>query len=163
MSMQYLTVAEFKLLSSMPEAEIDALESVAPGWLDQNLITVSGRINSQLRKRYAVPFASPHPDTVRLWLAQLVTPLAYLRLGINPLDKQQVAIEKVATTAQAEIKEAADAVEGLYDLPLRSDTDESGLAAPNTRVYSEASPFVAFDLQRETATFEDSGSNGTEF
>lgn len=157
----YLTVEEFKDLSVMPASDIDALETVALGWLDKQLTYWSAWIDSRLRKRYAAPFAVPVPIAVQGWLARIVTVKAYLRRGVNSNDEQFQEIKLDHDNAMAEIKEAADSENGLFDLPLREDTTSTGVSKGGPLSYSEQSPYVAFDLQRDTGRNEDSYGRGT--
>lgn len=157
----YLTVAELKLLSIMPSGDIDAVETIAAGWIDANLEKASRDVDSRLRKRYSVPFEAPYPDKVQQWVADIVTPRVYLRRGVNALDAQFQSVEQLANRALAEIEEAANAEHGLFDLPLRSDTTATGITAPTTLAYAEASPYVGFDMQRLNAHDEDDSGEGT--
>ncbi len=157
----YLTVAAFKLLSVMPAEFVDAIEAVTPGWTAAQLELESARIDSRLRKRYEVPFGSPAPVEVQGWLANIVTLRAYMRRGFDPTDQQAVQYKADADTAIAEMKEAADSNEGLFDLPLRADSTASGIVKGGPRVYSETSPYVGFDVQAGIGRNEDNAGGGT--
>ncbi len=158
----YLTVAEFKLLTDMPGEFVDYLQSKAPGWLDEQLSYYTSQINARLAKRYATPFGTPVPDAVRGWLARIVTPRAYRRRGVDPNDEQYADVRGDAERADKEIEEAANAVDGLYDLPLRQDTTASGISKGGTRSYSEQSPYVFQDGQRSTGVIEDQNRRGSD-
>lgn len=159
--MAYLTLAEFKLLSTMQSESVDELETRWPGYVDAQLDSKSHWINAQLRKRYAAPFESPYPAAVKSWLACIVTMQCWKRRGYDPTDESmQEAIEDRAE-AKREIAEAADGEKGLWDLPLRSDTTATGISKGAPLGYSEQSPYVGFDLQRETGREEDSNGSGT--
>ncbi len=159
--MAYLTKTTFAALTVMPSVDVDALEVVAPGWIDAQLDYWSGWIDSRLAKRYAVPFSSPPPDAVKGWLARIVTLRAYMKRGIDPNDAQFSEIKADADAAGVELKEAADSGEGLFDLPLREDTASSGIARGGPLVYSEASPYVSFDDQLTVGVAEDRARRGT--
>lgn len=159
--MAYLTLAQFKLRSLMPASDLDVIETVAPGFIDQQLESVSQWLDTRLRKRYAAPFAAPYPEAVLAWVARIVTVRCYLRRGVDPTDAQFSEIKADADAATAEVKEAADSNEGLFDLPLRGDVDASAIVRGGPYVYSEASPYVAFDLQRDTAQAEDQSRGGS--
>lgn len=158
----YLDVAGFGLRSIMPSEMIQRLESKSPGWLLQRLNSKSAWINAKLWKRYAVPFASPAPEIVLDWLAALVTPECYAKIGFNPSSEQdKSSIIEPADTARDEIDEAADAQNGKFELPLRSDSNAPGISRGGPMVYSEASPYVAFDRQAATGRAEDRMRNGS--
>jgi len=146
----YLDVAAFKLRTVMPSADVDALETSEPGWLLTLLTDLSGYIDSRLSKRYATSFASPPPVAILRWLNALATPEAYKKRGWNPSSAQDADILEAARRAEAELKEAADSKEGLFDLPLRQDTTgTSGITLGGPLGYSEASPYAWMDVQAE--------------
>lgn len=132
----------------MPGTQISELETLypapAPGalsWLATQLELMSGEIDARLAKTYAVPFAAPYPMIVRSWLAALVTPRAFFKLGVDPQNLIFAETVRVASEVEAKLKEAADAKDGLFELPLRADTVESGRAYPTPLGYSEQSPY----------------------
>ncbi len=159
--MPYLDLTSFKALTIMPADHADAIQLVAPGWIDSQLVYWSGWIDSRLRKRYAAPFESPYPEAVTGWLARLVTVRAYLKRGVDPNDPQFEEIRADAERAMTEIKEAADGDVGLFDLPLRADTTAAGISKGGPLGYSEASPYVWTDEQAATGRAEDSRRGGT--
>lgn len=158
----YLTLAEFKARTVMPGADIDALEALAPGFVLARLTIESGSINARLTKGYDVPFAAPTPDIVVGWLVAIVTEQAFRRRGVDPNDPQATEYVRDADRARAELLEAANSETGLFDLPLRQDLpSSSGRSKGGPLGYSETSPYVAFDLQREAASSEDMNGRGT--
>ena len=146
-------LATVKSHSIMPSGDIDGLNAAESGWILARALSLEGDINGRLRKRYAVPFATPIPEVVLNWLGALLDPEMYLKRGINPSDEQQARIEKRAESAEAKIKEAADAEKGLYDLPLRQDTTDTGIEQPQTLSYSEQSPFTGKHRQYEAVMY----------
>jgi hypothetical protein len=159
----YLDVAGFGLRSVMPAEMIQRLEQRSPGWLQTKLNSKSAWIDAKLGKRYAVPFASPAPEIVLDWLAALVTPEAYGKIGFNPSSEEDKAlIIDPADQARDEIDEAADAQNGKFELPLRADTSANGIVKGAPMVYSEQSPYVAFDRQAATGRDEDWRRNGSQ-
>jgi hypothetical protein len=145
----YLDFAGFRDRTLMPAEDVDELEGRYPGWIATQLSEGSVRIDARLRKRYAAPFAQPYPEIVLSWLTRLVTFRAYLKRGVNPSDEQIADIRKDAEDAAGEIREAADAKEGLFDLPLRDAADASAISKGGCQVYAEASPWTWADRQRE--------------
>lgn len=161
----YLTKDQFKVRSTMPAAFVDALDTREPGFVDSQLVAKSSWINSRLRKRYLAPFADPAPDIVLDWLTRLVTPFVWHKRGHDPTDESYKLIETDSARAEDEIKEAANAVDGLFDLPLRDgqSNSDSGIAKGFPRAYSEQSPYAAGDVQARNGRFEDQGGNGGQF
>lgn len=159
--MAYLDVTAFKLHSVMPAEYIDAIELATPGWLAQQLEYWSRQIDSRLAKRYDVPFGTPYPDAVAGWLARIVTVRAWMKRGFDPSDLAIEEYKADAAAAMEEIKEAANAVDGLFDLPLRQDTTASGISRGGPLSYTEASPYVWADEQALTGRAEDSSRGGS--
>lgn len=162
MTTPYLTVEKFKTLSAMTGVAVDRLESIAPGWLVAKLTSRSRWIDARLTKRYAAPFAAPVPEAVEDWLARIVTPAAFIRHGVDQLDEQFQEIKADAAKAEEEIKEAAEAENGLFDLPLRADKTKSGIAKGAPYVYSESSPTVWQRTQRRRGRAERAQGRGTD-
>jgi hypothetical protein len=118
-------------------------------------------MDARLRKRYAVPFASPVPPAVQGWLTDIVGLNVLLRRGTDPSDAQFQEFKAKHDTAMAEVREAADSVEGLFDLPLRDDTPATGITKRPPRGYSETSPYVFTDRMRRTGRDEDERGSGS--
>jgi hypothetical protein len=157
----YLTLEEFRGLSTMPLEHIEALEQQHAGWLDTQLDYWSRWLDGRLRKRYAAPFVAPIPFAVRGWLARIVTVPAWLRRGLDANDEQFQIVKESHDQALAEVTEAADSEKGYWDLPLLDTTDGSGVSKGNPRSYTEASPYVWTDRQAETGRDEDEMGSGT--
>jgi hypothetical protein len=148
----YLDRTAFKARTIMPAPDVDDLESIAPGWVDMQLEQVSRWIDSRLRKRYAAPFdVATCPEAVKSWLTRLVTLRAYLRRGVDATDAQFDLIKGDAEAAALEIKEAAEAAEGLFDLPLKDSEKTTGITQGGPFVYSEATPYDFIDVQAAEA------------
>lgn len=157
----YLDATGYKALALMPAATIDDVEALSPGWLAATLAERSRYIDSLLGKRYATPFSSPYPEVVCGWLARLMDRRVLRKRGYVPADVSATEIIDDEKEALAQIKEAADSEKGMYELPLRADTTGSGISKPQPLGYSEASPYVAFDIQAENARNEDANGFGT--
>jgi len=151
-----ITTAAFRTRSIMPPGDVDALETVRPGFIAARLDIRTGEIHARLAKRYATPFSSDlPPDAVVGWLVALVTLDAFLARGFNPSSQQDGLIEADAARARDSIKEAADSKDGLFDLPLReSSQGESGVTLGGPLGYSEASPYRSIDAQWEAVRDE---------
>jgi hypothetical protein len=148
--MPYLeSIAEFCRLSPFNEAQAAELELKRPGWLAANIQAVSEYIDARMRKRGDVPFLSPYPGPVRMWVAWILTPLAFDALGRRPSDDTQESISERAKLAEAQIIEAADPVKGLLVLPLQRNGAAPQATEPATYCYSEQSPFTSKHLQYE--------------
>lgn len=157
----YLTDNEFRLLTLLPVNVIDDIETRTPGWLTEQLTSVSSRIDARLTKRYAVPFQSPYPTAVREWLAHIVSWRAYLKRGVNSLDSEAQEYKAQHDQALKELEEAANSDTGLFELPLRADTTSTGVSKSGTRAYSEQSPYVSQDAKARVAYNEDGSGGGT--
>lgn len=156
----FLDLAAFKPLSLMPDEDIDALDTRYPTFFATQLEDRSAWMESRLRKRYG-PFEAPYTQALKGWLAALVTVRAYLKRGVDPNDAQWLEVKKAAEDALAEIKEAADSNEGLFDLPLRADTTATGITKGGPFSYSEQSPYVWKDVQASVARDEDANGSGS--
>jgi hypothetical protein len=158
----YLTVSQFKLLTLMPGAFVDAVEAVSPGFTDAQLNIFSAWLDARLAKRYGpIPWTLPAPTMVQAWLARIVTPRVWHKRGVDPTDQQFQQIVADDVDARAEVKEAADSDVGLFDLPLLPTGGVSGVTQGFPRSYSEASPYVAFDQQADLGRCEDEARMGT--
>lgn len=152
----YLDVPGFGMRSIMPGEMIARLENKAPGWLQTRLNAKSSWLNAKLPKRYATPFVAPFPDIVQDWVAAMVTPEAYAKIGFNPSSEQdKTSILDPADQARDEVDEACDAQNGKFELPLRQDTSVNGVTRGGPRVFSETSPYAWADAQRATGRGQD--------
>lgn len=156
----YTDITGFRNLTVMPSELVDAVESIAAGWIDAQLAYWSAQIDTRLTKRYNTPFQSPYPVALVGWLVRIVTHRAYLRLGVKTSDEQYESIKQDAQDAWSEIKEAADSNTGLFDLPLRADVDKSGIRKGGPLYYSEQSPYVWADQQAYLGRAEDENGRG---
>lgn len=161
--MAYLDLDGFKLLSVMPDEHVDQLESTWPGFLAAQLDAQSVWIESRLRKRYKRELFTAEPLTklLGLWLSRIVTAVAYSRRGWDPSGVDVDAIVTDGEAARAEVLEAANGENGLFELAL---ADSEGATAPMkqaTRAYSEQSPYVGFSRQARIGRDEDENGEGS--
>lgn len=145
----------FKALTTLADAQVDELDALYPGWCELQFQVHSAWIDGRLRKRYAAPFVAPYPLILEMWLAALVTLRANLKLGVRQTDEQFQTATDDAKQTREDVQEAADAKDGLFDLPLRANTTEGGISATATIAQVERSPYVAFDGQRLAGQQED--------
>lgn len=156
----YLDVNGFKGLTLAPASYVDTIETREAGWTLRQLTLYSSLIDARLGKRYATPFAAASPPTiVTLWLTRLVTPEVYKKRGVDPTDTEIDQIIKDRDQALAEIKEAADAKDGLFELPLRADNDTVGVTRGAPLGSSEQSPYIWAQKQWNAA--QDEGFDGS--
>lgn len=146
----YLSIAAFRVRTTMLGEDVDRLEAVYPGFLQAQIDDESSWIAGRLRKRYAVEgFDANPPGIVLKWLNKIVTLEAFDKRGFDSLSPEGQRTITASETARAEVKEAAESVEGLFDLPLRNDSTASGISQGGPLGYAEASPYTANDRQRE--------------
>jgi len=158
----YLDLAEYKKYSVLPAVDISDVETIQAGWVDRKLRAISRSIDARLRKRYAVPFSYPYPDAICDWVARIMDPQLLKKRGVDATDEQFISIAEDAKAALEEIKEAANAEEGLFDLPVDDTADGSAITKGGPLAYSETSPYVWLDVEEETGRAEDSDGVGSE-
>jgi len=132
----------------MPPDWVDALPA---SYVEARLVARTSEIYSRLRKRYKVPFVDPVPEIAAGWLTSLVQVDLYQRRGWDPSDEHAQAVLQEAATAREQMQEAADAQNGLYDLPLNDAEDATAITKGAPFGYSEADPYTWMDRQREAA------------
>jgi len=157
----YLDLPGYKQRSIIPSTDVDLVETLQPGFVEARLAIRQENLDARLVKRYAVPFASPVSEIVLGWLVALVDVDVMRKRGVNPQDPMMVGFIDEATRVYAEVKEAADSKEGLYELPLNDAQGNSGINHAGPLMYTEASPFVAADRQELQGRCEDEARTGT--
>lgn len=148
-------VIDFRTRTIMPEEDVDDLWAQRPGYLEVAIAGALADITARLRKRYRTPFTdangtNPRPEIVVTWQTKIVTPEAYRARGYNPADPTMEWVEKDRERTYEQIKEAADAETGLYDIPLLVTGDATGISKGGPLGSSEASPYSWIDVQAET-------------
>lgn len=152
----YLNVADFRAGTIAPVETVDLVERKKAGFLMTRSLRWSSHIDSRLTLRYATPFAAPYPTKVLQWMDALMTRDLYHASGYQPSSEQDTnAVEAPAERAEEEIEQAANSETGLFGLPLRSDTDASGVTRGGPFSSSQASPYVWTTQQRDRARIED--------
>jgi hypothetical protein len=154
----YIDLDGFRARTIAPHVDVDNVEDEYPGWLLGRLRTNSARINAKLRKRYATPFVlkqGTYPEAVLDWLTCLVTFELYLKRGVDPADQSIAHIKGEYDRALAELQEAADGEQGLFDLPVDDTADATAIAKGGPMAYSEVSPYAWTSLQRVDGRDED--------
>jgi len=154
----YMDLAEFRSATLMPGSFVDELEAAEPGFIDKRLYLQSAKIDARLAKRYDAPFKQPYPAAVLEWLVSLVTYEAWLKRGIAATDEQAEQYKTDRDLARGDLESAANSEVGLFDLPLRSDTDATGVARGFPQSVSEQSPYAWMSKQAEIGREEDRNS-----
>jgi len=147
----------------MPAADVAQLESIEAGFLQTSLDDNWDWICDRLRKRYNIAQIQTAPNrTVLRWLTKLVTRDAYDKRGNNPSAASDAeAIYKAAERVEAEVEEAADSRDGLFELPLLPGQSPSGVSRGGPLSYSETSPYVSTTIQAVNGRVEDADGQGT--
>jgi hypothetical protein len=159
----YQSVAEFQTRTMIPVSYVTEVEAIQPGFTAAQLLSAEKLdIDGRLAKRYAVPFVAPIPEAVLAWQTRIVTWRIMMRRGYDPTDQQSIDLKEDHDAAKAEIKEAADSDVGLFDLPLRADTDASGISKGAPQGYSEQSPYVWTSEQARIGHCEDRNGRGSQ-
>jgi phage gp36-like protein len=153
--MAYVDIDFVKVVGSMPPEDVDAVVGLYPDLFDALAKSVSAIFDARLAKRYAAPFQTPYPEALRWHVAQVVVAALWQKRGYNPGSAQDQIIQQNKAEALEWLKEAADGKDGLIDLPLRSNTDASGISRGGPRAYHEQSPYTWTDLQRADGRRED--------
>ncbi len=160
-----LTVSMWTDRTIMPTEDVIALESEHPGFLQKRLNAQWSWVMARLAKRYDVAtMAAAPPEITFIWLTALVTFDAYGRRGFNPSsESDRASILDPYVEAKAEVKEAADAQNGLFDLPLLSTNSPSasGVTRGGPLGYSETGPYVWTDQQACIGSREDASGRGS--
>lgn len=154
----YLTLSDFKQISVVPAQFIDEIELRTPGWVEQRIRMISAYIDTRLSKRYATPFQDPCPFAVRDWIAKIVSMDCWLRRGVEPTDTEISEYKAQQQQAYDELKEAANSDTGLFDLPLRSDVDGTGISRGAPLATSQQSPYAWTTEQARIGRQEDQGT-----
>lgn len=158
----YVDLPTFTTLATIPRADVQRFEADNPGFIAARSALHQAWIDARLKKRYVVPFDFDEPPTiVVMWLVALLTLDVFERRGYNPSTAEIQPMRDAATRALDEVREAADAEKGLFDLPLLADASASGVTAGGPLAYTETSPYVFTDQQAEQGSREDAAGRGS--
>ena len=102
--------------------------------------------------------APPVLEFVLGWITTLVTDDCYRARGRDTQDPTMVDLRADVERTLADIKEAADSKDGLFDLPVSEDLD-SAVTTGGPLGYSETSPYVASVIERNIGQAEDRAVN----
>jgi hypothetical protein len=101
--------------------------------------------------------ATPVPEIVLNWLQLYVTYDLYKKRGANPADPQMQWLIDDVNKAEAELKEAADSKDGLFDLPSSED-EGSAITTAGPLAYTETSPYKWTNKERGIGRRQDEAS-----
>jgi phage gp36-like protein len=139
----YFDVDYLRMMGSVPGAVLDEFETANPGRLDGMIAAVSRLIDSYLFKRYATPFSDPVPEAVKFHGTQILSHQLRVVIGFDPGSKQDDQIVQARADAFAWLEKAANARDGLVELPLREPEagkkDAAGVSRRKARAFSFAS------------------------
>jgi hypothetical protein len=158
----YLSVDQFKVeIEFLRPEDVDALESRYAGFTAQKLLRWSEFIDARLKKRYAVPFnLTTPPSVIVMWLVDLTTQSLLNRRGYNADDPQMVRMEERTTLAHAQLLEAANSRDALFDLPFLQGGGDSAVTQGGPMFYSETSPYVWQNVQECAGRSDDCAGFG---
>lgn len=156
----YLDLPGFRQRTMLNVAEVDVVEQDNPGFTLSRIQVAISYIHGRLRKRYALPFAVPYPEIVLDWIVRLVSYEVLRKRGANPADPNCIQFKEDADRALAELKEAADSKDGLFDLPSPEE-GPSNVSTGGPLGYTETSPYVWRDVQQQSGSSEDGSGGGT--
>lgn len=144
----YFDSEYLSMMGSVPSSVLAEFESSNPGRLDAMGIAISRLMDSYLFKRYATPFASP-PEVLKFHGVQIMSHQLRVIIGFDPGSAQDEQIVKARDAAFAWLEQAANARDGLVELPLREPEagkgDASGVSRRKARAFSYA---TAMDWHR---------------
>jgi|GEM_PF-5538915 len=124
----------------------------------------TGLVASFLAGPYAADneyFAStPVPEIALGWLVAILDLAVMRRRGYNAQDPAGVLYSEAAATAYAEIAQAANSNDGLFELPTNDAVGDSAINHGGPMAYSECSPFVSADQQEFYGRQEDAAGSG---
>lgn len=148
----YFDVDYLKAMGSVPDDVLDEFDAAHPDRIDEMIVAVSRLIDSYLFKRYATPFSSP-PEVVKLHGTAILSHQLRLKIGFDPGSQQDAQIVQARNDAFTWLQAAADAKEGLVELPIREPDagkkDVAGVARRKARAFSYPNAMAWHRAQRD--------------
>ena len=146
----YVDLEYLKNVGTYEPDSLDDFNERYPGRVDAIIESISRIFDARLSKRYAVPFEAPYPEAVKFHIAQIVCHQVRLQRGSNLGSEQDSDLVKAKDDAWAWVREAADAKDGLVELPLREDpaAAQSAVKRSGALGRSDASPYAAAERLR---------------
>ena len=139
-----LSFTDFNDYSELQEAYIAA---AGGRFVNTQIRLARAKIYDQLRTRYDIAaMKASEPDIVKKWIAEMVSPMIYAKRGVDPTDMMYSALLDTAKNAAAEVKEAADAKDGAWSLPIAG-SEKAATRNPRLRSYSESTPYKWIERQ----------------
>jgi len=137
----YCTVQDLIDIGAMPEADIDALHTANPTMIPRLIESVSGVIDTWLRKRYKLPLKTPYPPELVTHTVTLVTYKLYQKRGMDYGDPFAVSLKEDQDASWAWCKNISTG-----DQELAGDQDASpGLDEAGPLISSTGSPYAWLD------------------
>ena len=144
--MAYVDVTDFRLLTPIPSADLDTLETAEPGATVRALAAGDGYVDARLRKRYLVPLTAPVPEPVKAIVSAVATRLLYAKIGVQASSEVAKFIADDFENAMKFLRELADGADGLAELPLRADlTTTEGVSKGGPFACTGESPYAWLD------------------
>lgn len=166
-------VVEITLAGSLGTAQFQWSKDKRRTWSAQNVVTAASLVLTgtgltatfspgtySTDNVYTAP--PPIPRCVLGWLRCAVDFDVLSKRGFNGNDDAHANIKAEYQRALAEVEQAANSKDGLFDLPPVDGEKPSNVSTGGMVSYSESgSPFVSADRQERDARFEDEAGFGT--
>lgn len=144
--MKYINTNYLRMMGSVPGDVLDEFELAHPLRIDGMIESISRLVDSHLFKRYATPFSDPVPEVVKFHVAQIMSHQLRVIIGFDPGSRQDEQIVEARNAAFAWLEQAANARDGLVELPLREPAtgkrDAAGVTRRKARAFSFDSPMA---------------------
>lgn len=127
-------------MGSIPGAVLAKFDEDNPGRLTKMIVATSRLMDSYLFKRYATPFKEPVPEVVKFHGTQILSHQLRVIIGFDPGSQQDEQIINARNAAFAWLEHAANARDGLVELPKREPEagkqDAAGVSRRKARAFS---------------------------